>query len=315
MSQEKQSEVDYTELERMTNEEEGWVEQTENSEPTPEPVAPQTEPVIEKPESTQVVPETPAPVEQSKSAEVKVDDVVAKVSKETPYKTVDDLINGYKSSQSEVTKFIEQVKPFKQLIDDLNQDSGLRQFIEQATQLYRNPSLAQAYVQPQGQPDPRNYDLSTYEGLQQFQQDTIAHAQKAAFETVNQRMSGWEQQQALEKAKLEFRQKYSDANPDDVLKFIQSKGKNWTIEDAYKIMNYDKVKEHAYEQARKEVLEKANQAAKNAPVSSAPADKPSVSPSEMMNHITRYGLASANKKWGEEKVKTAIKQFTEENDF
>jgi len=317
MSQEKQ-EVDFAELERMTNEEEGYIpEQTTEVEPDVNQPQTQTNEPEAKPESAPVAPEVP--VTENKSVEVKVDDVISKVSKETPYKTVDDLINGYKSSQSEVTKFIEQVKPHKQLIDDLSTDANLRQFIDQAVQLYRNPSLAQQYAQPQQMQgdgvNPAQYDLYTPEGQYAYQQAVEARAQKLAFETVNQRMSGWEQQQAIEKAKLEFSRKYPEQNPDDVLKFVQEKKNTWTLEDAFKIANYDKLKEQVYEQARKEISGKINEATKNTPVSSQASDKPSITPNEMMSYVTKYGLESANKKWGGEKVKSAIKQFTEENDF
>jgi hypothetical protein len=318
MSNGENQEVDLKELERLTNEEDGYVaEQTADAEPNVNESQPQTNNAIETPESQTVIPEVP--VVENKSAELKVDDVVSKVSKETPYKTVEDLINGYKSSQSEVTKFIEKVKPVEQLINDVTQDPQLRQFIDQAVQLYRNPQLAQQYMQPNvqngGQPNPQQYDLYTPEGLAQFQQDTLSYAQKAAFETVNQRMSGWEQQQQIEKAKLEFSRENPDANVDEVMKFVQERNGKWSLGDAYKIANYDKVKTQAYEQAKKEILSKQQEAVKNSTQSSSPTDKPTITPTEMVSYVSKYGVESANKKWGVEKVRTAIKQFTEENEF
>lgn len=322
MSNGENQEVDLKELERLTNEEDGYVaEQTEESEPSVNEPQPQTNGAIETPESQTVVPEVP--VTENKSAELKVDDVVSKVSKETPYKTVEDLINGYKSSQSEVTKFIEKVKPVEQLINDVTQDPQLRQFIDQAVQLYRNPSLAQQYVQPQTSNvqgvNPANYDLYTPEGQYAYQQavEQMAEqkAQRIAFETVNQRMSGWEQQQAIEKAKLEFSRENPEANVDEVMKFVQERNGKWSLSDAYKIANYDKVKSQAYEQAKKEILSKQQEAVKNSTQSSSSTDKPTITPTEMVSYVSKYGVESANKKWGVEKVRTAIRQFTEENEF
>lgn len=314
------NQIDAAELERLTNEEEGWELQTETEQPEPTPEA-QTEIPVVNTEPQTVTPETP--VIESKSAEVKVDPIIEKVAKETPYKTVDDLINGYKSSQTEVTKFIEQVKPHKQLIDDLTTNAEFRQFIEQATQLYRNPQLAQQYVQPQQQQfdgvNPANYDLYTPEGQMAYQQaveqKALEKAQRVAFETVNQRMSGWEQQQEIERAKLQFSRENPDANVDEVLKFVQERNGKWTLSDAFKIANYDKVKTQAYEQAKKEILSKANEAAKNTQSTTTNSDKPSVSPSDIVSHVTKYGVNAANKRWGADKVKSAIEQFTQENEF
>jgi len=59
MSEDKQQ-VDFAELERLTNEEEGYVpEQTAEAEQEVEPTQSQTEEKIVTPESTQVAPETP----------------------------------------------------------------------------------------------------------------------------------------------------------------------------------------------------------------------------------------------------------------
>lgn len=311
------NQVNLEQLERDTNLDEGWEEvQTEKSEHDPKPQDPQTS---EGAAPTEPAPEvTPATAPATPEVSQAVTDDILKALEETPFKSVPDVVKAYKSLQSETTKFREKVKPFEQLFSGLETDNGFRQFIEQATQLYRNPQLAQAYQQPNqqqgGQPDPRNYDLSTYEGLQQFQQDTIAHAQRAAFETVNQRMSGWEQQQALEKAKLEFRGKYPDQNPDEILDFVKERNGKWSLEDAYKIRDYDNLKTKMYEQARKELATKVNEASRNTPIPSAPADKPSTSPMEVMTYLQKYGLPAANKKWGDDKVRDAIKKFTEEND-
>jgi hypothetical protein len=317
-----ENQIDTAELERLTNEEDGWELQTPEKEeqPEPNPEAQTTEPTVNTEPQT-VAPEVP--VTENKSVEVKVDDVISKVSKETPYKTVEDLINGYKSSQSEVTKFIEKVKPLEQLINDVHNDAGLRQFIDQAVQLYRNPSLAQQYAQPQQQQgvgvNPANYDLYTPEGQMAYQQaveqQALEKAQKVAFETVNQRMSGWEQQQAIEKAKLEFSRENPEANVDDVLKFVQERNGKWSLSDAYKIKNYDSLKAQAYEQAKKEILSKANEAGKNQTANTTNSTTPAVSPADIVQHVTKYGLAVANKRWGADKVKTAIEQFTRENEF
>ena len=300
------------ELEQMTNEEEGWERQPEQGAPTePTGELPTNEtPVTAEP--PKVEPETPA---QSQS--VSITDDILKSLEETPFKSVPDVVKAYKNLQSEFTKERETVKPHKQLIDRINSDVNFRQFLAQAEQLYSNPQLAQSYLQPQqatGEPNPMNYDLYTPEGMAKFQQDTLAYAQKAAFETVNQRMSGWEQQQAIEREKLAFRQKYSDVDPDDVLNFVQERQGKWSLEDAYKIKNYDNLKQQAYEQAKKEIIAKSQEASKNTPANTGQASTPSVSPSEMMQFIQRYGVESANKKWGSGKVRDAIKQFTEENE-
>lgn len=309
------NQVDIAELERITNEDEGWKLQTpEGEQPNPE-TQPQTSEQQPTESAPTVSPATPAPAEQSKAAVIP--DEVLKVLEETPFKTIPDIVKGYKNSQSEFTKLNERVKPYEQLLNDVSADAGLRQFIDQAVQLYRNPQLAQAYAQPQqgaGEPNPANYDFSTFEGIAQFQKDTIAHAQKAAFETVNQRMSSWEQKQALEKSKLEFSREFPDVNVDEVLGFVNERNGKWTLQDAYKIKNYENLKSQIYEQARKELTAKVNEAAKNAPASSAPSDKPAVSNSEIMQHIARYGHEAANKRWGAEKVQTALRKFTEENE-
>jgi len=314
------NQIDTAELERLTNEEEGWELQTPEKEEQPEqnPEA-QTEAPVVNAEPQTVAPEVPQT--ENKSAEVKVDPIIEKVTKETPYKTVDDLINGYKSSQTEVTKFIEQVKPHKQLIDDLTTDAGLRQFVDQAVQLYRNPSLAQPYI-PQQQVqgvNPANYDLYTPEGQMAYQQaveqQAVEKAQKVAFETINQRMSGWEQEQAIGKAKLEFSRLHPDVNVDEVLDFVQKNAGKWSLSDAYKIKNYDNLKTQAYEQAKKEILSKANEAGKNQPANTTNSSTPSVTPADIVQHVTKYGLGASNKRWGADKVKSAIEQFTRENEI
>lgn len=315
MSNGENQEVNIADLERMTNEAEGWTLQTDDSEQTTSDVAPQTEGQVEStPESQTVAPEAP---KQEVGKSVGIPDDVLKVLEETPFKSVPDVVKAYKNSQSEYTKLHEKVKPFEQLLNDASTDVQFRQFIEQATQLYRNPSLAQAYQQPQQTQtagiNPANYDLYTPEGQAAYQQAVMEHAQKAAFETVNQRMAGWEQQQQLERAKLEFRQKFPDVNPDDVIKFAQERANRPTpLEDIYKVMSYDQMKAKAYEEARKEVLAKAGEATKNSPVSSQASEKVSANPIDVMKYVQKNGLESANKKWGANEVTKALKQFTEE---
>lgn len=242
--------------------------------------------------------------------EGKIDDALLKALEETPFKSVPDVVKGYKNILSESTKFREKAKPFEQLIDEASVDRNLGNYIQQAVMLYKNPQLAAAYATPGGSvaspPDPRNYDMFNPEQVQKYQTDLQGYMARELDGRLNARLSDMEQRQTLEKMKFEFKQAYPSADPESVLKWYREKGP-WSLTDVYKAMNYDNLKSEALNEARREITKQMESARTTKTPAGASTSSEPVKIQDVLDYVTRYGEKATRKKFGDTKYLEALR--------
>jgi len=295
------NQIDMVELEKQTNAEFGVPTET------PEPNEPEVESSeSQEPVETESETSTPTPqgqVESASQTEEKPD--FSEYLKETPFKEIPELAKGYKELQSQFTKERERVKPYEDLLSRVNQDFGLRTYLSQAIQAYDHPEMLSAYQQ-QSEPKAENYDMFSPEGQQKFMQDMKAFYEKTIDTRINTRLMGMEQNAKIEEAKREFRSKFPNENPDEVLQFAKEKGTNWSLEDVWKIKNFDRIKSEALAEARKEVTKQLETASKSGTPSVASAPKAAIKLEDVMTHIAKYGSESAKKKFGDKRFNEVV---------
>lgn len=263
--------------------------------------------------------ETPGTPEKSEPATDPFADL-RETLKDTPYyqegrdikEVAAELKKGYKELQGWQSKTQEKVKPYEQLLDQMSKDANLREFVKRAQEMYYNPQLAQAYINPQGQaisgePDVSRYDMYSAEGQQAYHKDMLAYTRRVAQEDVNAKLSGWEQQQKTEMTKLEFRKLHPEIDPDKVLADAQEKfgGQN-QIELMWKALNYENLASQMYEKARKELSGQLEDAGKTKTPQGAPPAKPS-SIEDILRYIEAKGGEAARKRYTPAKVEEALR--------
>lgn len=276
----------------------------------------QPEAPAESPEATDV----PAETVEGQSAKPDPFSEIRESLKDTPFyqegrdvkETVAEVKKAWKELQGWQSKTQEKVKPFEQLLDSLNRDSNLKSVVQRAVEMYNNPQLAQAYLNQQGQvvsgkPDIRNFDMNTYEGQQAYSDAVLAYTERAVDERMNTRMSGWEQQQRLEKSKLEFRQKFPDADVEKLLSDAPKLAEQNPLENAWKALNYDNLASQMYEKARKELSQKLEEASKTKTPAGASAPSKPVGIDEIVSFIGKYGPDAAVKRYTKAKVEEALR--------
>ena len=234
----------------------------------------------------------------------------------TPFKTLSDLVKAYKELQSTYTKeheFVTKAKPVEQLVSSAIADPNLAQYLAQAKMLYDNPQLASAYVGQGGRvdtpPDPRSYNMFDEADLGRYQKDLSDYNARAVDARINARLAGIESQTRLEKMKSELKQVYGEANPDEVLSWIQSKGNNWNLVDAYKVKEFDNIETRAMEKARKELTTKLEQANRGTqPQATTSGAKQTVKIDDILTYISKYGGEAAKKKYGPQNFEKAMRE-------
>lgn len=299
--------ISEADLERETNLAMGFEPPTQSTEQNAEPVE-QQEIEIEQ-----------APVVPSGQADVSTS--IKQFLDETPYggddiiERVKKTVDGYKNIQSEFTKVKQKLAPHEQLLNDLETDKQLQEYINQAVNLYRNPQLAQAYLNNQNpdlRPDPRNYDMSTVEGYDQYNREVEAFLQRQLDSRINARFGQIEQQQEVEKQKYAFKQVFPEVNPDEAIEQVKKKGKNWTLADAYKALDYDNLKTKLTESIRKELTQQLEKAGTTASPQNNGGATTKLSVTDIINHINKYGGESAKKKFGDKAFQQAMQKASED---
>lgn len=298
--------VSEQELEQLTNQ--AFGEELSGNR-TPETQGSEVEPATQVTQNAPVEPEGQADYSALKpfldETPYKGDDVVESVKK---------MVEGYKNIQGQYTKTNERVKRYEQLLQDVEGDPALAQFIEQARTLYRNPQLAQAYQgggQQDAMPDPRSYDLSTYEGYEKFYSDMNNYQARQLDSRLNARFGQIEAQRMIDGQKNQLKQFFPDANPEDVVEQVQKKAGSWTLTDAYKALDYDNLKSRAMEEARKELTKQLENAGKSGTPSATSQSKGKVSVDDVLGHINRYGSEAARKKYGDKAYYEVLQSSSE----
>lgn len=301
-------------LEKLTNE-----TLAEEYNYTPETTTPEVEAPTEgqsltdgsqKVESAPSTSNAPTPqVPQSGQAPNLPEDVL-KALEETPYKSIPDVVKGYKEIQKAFNETREKVKPHQQLIDEVSADPKFAEFIQQAQMLYKNPQLAQAYQgapQVDAVPDPRAYDMTTVEGYGQYMNDLSNYQQRQFDARINARLSQIEQTRQLDQQKYAFKEAFPDVDPEEAIQKIQAKTKQgWSMADAWKAMDYDNLKSKALEEARKELTKKLETAGQTATPSSASPSKPQAGLEDVVNYTRKYGSVAARKRYGDKTFMDAL---------
>lgn len=305
--------VNIAELERATNLAGGWELAGEQEKNLPnnnssEPDNNNIKNVAEEQQST--------PTEKAPSGKVDNDNDFSTLS-ETPYKSVKDIVKGYKSLQGELTKKSERFKNFESTVNRLETDESFKKFYEQALMLYDNPQLAQAYMNPQAgkvqSPNPRDYDLYSDEGMEKYNQDLNDYLGRQLDERINARFKSIDQRDAVDKARLHLKEVFPEANAEEVEKFIVDKNGKWNLSDVYKIMAFDKLKENAVMEARKNIQNKMDLASNASPAVSAASS--SVNSEDVVRHIIKHGIESARKKYGARETMSAQSDYTNNNSY
>jgi len=314
--------INEQDLEKQTNAEAGWepsaeVGQSLGGSATGEPATQDAKGV--KDDVTEAAPvadkATEAPPDATPEAkpEEKIDYAARakeleeqfKALTETPYKSVAEIVKGYKEIQGQYTKVNEKVKPVQQLLDQMAKDPTLRTFMEQAAQAYYNPAMLEAYNQT-GIPDRKSYDMYSEEGAAKYDADIKAYYERTIDQRIGARLGQVEQQNALERAKMDFKSKFPDKDPERVLEYAKGRSNDWSLADVMKIMEYDNLKSQALEDARKEVTKQLETAQKSGSPVAASAPKVSVKVDDILGHISKYGSDSAMKKFTKAKVEEAL---------
>lgn len=293
-------EVTEANLREMTNQFEGapMMQPTES--------APQEEGAPVSPEAMPDQPQQNAPQEKGKAFE----EALAEYLKDTPFKSVDELKKSYKEIQGEYTRVNQKVKPYEQLLSDLN-DPQFANFVDQARALYKNPHLAQAYTQPQASmPDPRLYNLYDEKDVSRYNQDVSNFMAQQLDSRLNSRLSQIEQQNRLNDFRRELKSVYPDADPDEVEKFLQSKGNDWKYTDIYKVMHYDNLKSKLTDEIRKELTKQMEEAGKQTTPQTSTAQQGKPKAEDIIDYIAKRGLDAAKGKYGSKVTMDVVRQYS-----
>lgn len=309
-------EVTTENLRQLTNEAEGFVEEPGSQESA-------TNQAESAAAVSAVAPTLPAPTGQA-SFDLSDDErgllTELRALKEisgTPFKTPADLVKSYKSAVGELTKRTQEVKPYEQLIKLARENPQFATFASQAAQVFQNPSLLSAYMNPQGQtlsgtPDPRQYDLSTFEGLEKWQTDTLGYARRMAQEDVRTQLAQIEHQNRINEQRRDFKGKYKDTDPDEIQTWLMQEGPNLNpLEVAHRYRNYENLEAQMLEKARKELNEQVKTASKTkTPAAPAPTDSTAVNAEEVLEYLVKHTSEAAFKKFGQAVVVEVLKTNT-----
>ena len=309
--------INEQDLEKQTNAEAGWepsaeVGQSLGGSATVEPAtttdATEAAPVADKATEAPLdaTPEAKPEEKIDYAARVKELEAQFNALNETPYKSVTDIVKGYKEIQGQYTRVNERAKLLpEQLLDQVSKDPTLRQFIEQAAQAYYNPQMLEAYNQT-GVPDPKSYDMFSEEGMAKYHADTKAYYERTIDQRIGARLGQVEQQNALERAKMDFKSKFPDKDPEKVLEYAKGRSNDWSLADVMKIMEYDNLKSQSIEEARKEITKQLETAQKSGSPVAASAPKTAPKVDDILAHIVRFGPTSAVNKFTKAKVEEAL---------
>ena len=319
------------ELEKATNKVYGNGEQSDEQPTEPEEAATPSEPTEkEKTETATPAVKEGEKVESTATPAVAPSQAVPPELKtifdETPFKGDDivksarETVKSYKEIQRSYNDINEVVKPWKQLLDDANRDEKLAQVLRQAEQFYRNPQLAEAMsLQMRGiqRPDQSQYDFNDPRHVDQYNKDVQTYEEQLKMVGAAQEQAKYEEklhklenERRQEAVKAEFRQLHPTEDIPELEKWITGEAQKLNpLEVAYKVKNWDKMRESITEEVRKSLNTKIETASKATP--KAPSEETQkVKGEEILKHVIRYGPASANKKYGEALVLRAQQELT-----
>lgn len=305
-----------TDLEKLTNEtygQEGIPQLGESAGKSPDEVVPDVEPA--PPDETPAAPTDPKGGQVSEEEQSLLNELRAlKEMSGTPFKTPLDLVKSYKDLQSQWTKdheFVTKVKPFEQLLGDMS-DPNFANFIQQSAVLYKNPHLASAYVNPQGQmntpPDPRSYNMFEDTDKARYDKDLSDYFSRTIDSRMNARFASSEQQTKLDKMRGELKAAFPDSNSPELEKWVSSRANDWSLIDAYKIREFDNLKSKSMEEARKELTHKLETASRTTTPTPTASAKGSFKVEDIIEFIGRYGGDAAKKKFGDKPYSDALRQ-------
>ena len=231
---------------------------------------------------------------------------------DTPFKTPGELVKGYKNAVTRLNEVNETVKPHKQLFDDLR-DETFRSRLEAALPLLRHPELASAYLNQSAtsRPDPRRYDFFKEEDVARYEKDMADYEGRLVDSRLDIRLKPIEQQRQLEVKKLEFRQKYPDADVDTILEKASVVGQMNPIEGLYKVLEFDNMQSKITAQVRREFEDKLKKAGQTTTPQSTAQPAQKVTADDILKAIDVLGTKGAVKKYGESKVTDALRQDAE----
>lgn len=237
----------------------------------------------------------------------------------TPFKGVPDVVKAWKEATAELTKQRQATKPYEQFLSRLQNDPQFRQQAEQFTQFYEHPELRQAYLNqlnPSARPDPRRYDFSDPAQVAEYDKGMEDFMARQVDSRIQQRLAPLEQDRVYEKQKWEFKQAYPDVDPETVASRFSEIQQQNPLVNLYKTLEYDNLKANQAKreseiraEVTKELTAKIQQAGKTTtPQASPSAPKPSIV--DIINMVSRYGVAAATKKYGLEVVENAVAEQT-----
>lgn len=299
-------EVTESNLEALTNQLEAPEQEFQTS--TPEPTQTKTKEELPPSLSEQTAAQTGQAAQQTQE--------IPDFLKETPYKTPEELAKGYKNLQGEFTKTTQRIKPYEQFLERTEKDRNFANFIDQARLLYENPQLAAAYTPPQaagadGRPNPNAYDLTTTEGWAKYQGDFENYVLRNADSRVNARLAQIENQTQLEQLKWQFKQKYPDANPDELLQWAQQNVPSMNrFEAALKLREFDNLKAKAIEEARKELNKQVETAQTAKTPTTAGTGQITAKATDILDYVNKNGTEKAFSKFSKAEVMKIIQEYS-----
>lgn len=263
--------------------------------------------------------ETEAPVAEGQSEEISDEELsllkewrALQAIEGTPYKSVAELVKGYKNVQGEFTKTREKTKPYEAVLTRMEREPQFRTLVEQLQQMVDNPGLLNAYAQKVAPGDPRplptQYDVYTPEGLKQYEEAMDSWTQRQLDSRINARLGGIEEQARLRSYAAEFKQRFPDVtDPDQYLSWAREEGVRMNpYEAAYRLREWDNLPAKLEERIRKELTQKVQEAGKTqTPQGQAPPVK-KITPDDILKTIDTLGIDEARKKYGKERVTRAL---------
>jgi hypothetical protein len=283
------------ELERQTNEAFGVT--SEPQQPTTDSQQPPSEPASAEPGQSASAATPPAQAPEDFS----------KFLSETPFKNVEETVKGWKNASGELTRRIQKMKPYEDILNNAESDPGYAEYLRQAHQQYlaykANPL---AFQQPQ-----QNVDLMTPEGIQAYITQQTQQTEARLRMQYQQEINRVQQQAHMENMKAAFKLKYPDANPDELPTLWESITREANpFEVAWKLANYDKMASEATSKARKEVNNQIETAQKTKTPAATPSSQ-AAKAEDILDHIVKYGSEAAKKRFGEKQTMEALQKATE----
>lgn len=307
--------VDVAQLEQATNQMYGW---EGSSDEQPEPEVSESEPSSQaQPPAVEEAKEEAAPIKETGKQDAGQSfDTIKPFLDDTPFKGDDivkgvgDLAKSYKSLLSEYTPLSQKVKPYKAIIDRMDVDPTYKQNMLLAHEMLSNPKMLEAYqAQQMGRPDPTQYDLYTPEGRTAYDQAEENYIARQLDSRINQRFASLEQERMKERHISELKAAFPESNPEEVVRFAQEKSQSLGLADFYKLSQWDAREAQLTEKIRKEMTSKLQQAQSSKTPEAAPP-KEAVQVNDVLKFVGRYGIDSANKKFGEEAVWNILRAST-----